>query len=50
MAEYLWDNIKLSNMCTTEVPEGGKRKNGAKETFEEILAKYLLKLMKVVSP
>lgn len=48
-ADELLVSIKLSNTCTIEIPEG-KKKNGAKETLEEIVAKYFLEVMKDISP
>ena len=34
----LWDNIKQSNICITELLEGEKRKKGEENLFEEIMA------------
>lgn len=32
----LWNNIKLSDTCVIEEPEGEERESGAKEIFEKL--------------
>ena len=34
-----WDNIKCTNICIIEVPEGEKTEKGPEKIFEEIIAK-----------
>ena len=33
----LWDNIKCSNICITEVPKGEEREKGPENIFEDII-------------
>ena len=33
----LWDNIKHSNICIIEVPEGEEKKKGSEKIFEDIM-------------
>ena len=33
----LWDNIKCTNNCITEVPEGEEREKGPEKLFEEVI-------------
>ena len=33
----LWDNIKHTNICIREVPEGEEREKGTEKIFEEII-------------
>ena len=34
----LWDNIKCTNICIIEVPEGEEREIGPEKMFEEVIA------------
>ena len=34
----LWDNIKHTNICIIEVPEGEEREKGPEKIIEEIIA------------
>lgn len=34
----LWDNIKYTNICIVEVPEGEEREKAPEKIFEEFIA------------
>lgn len=44
------DNIKLFNIHVTRIPEAQERETRVEETFEEIMAKNVAKMLKYVKP
>ena len=34
----LWDNVKCTSICITEVPEGEEREKGTEKIFQDIIA------------